>query len=155
MKKVEYWKCDYCRRATYRKGVMVKHENQCFRNPEVRACASCVFRKRVDAVVDQVTGQWRRMNDLEKGLLEGDGNPLYWDSDGNLREDWQYVLESIPKTVCLKKGVIMDRLTTNCDIYEQEVWDDEAKEDAKEQRRLRKKMLMAQGKWNRYGGKTK
>lgn len=41
MKVIEAYHCDYCKKYSKSKGVMTRHEKECYHNPVTRACATC------------------------------------------------------------------------------------------------------------------
>ena len=43
MEKVNVWKCDFCKRTSFNKGSIRKHEKKCFYNPETKSCATCLW----------------------------------------------------------------------------------------------------------------
>jgi hypothetical protein len=40
-KKVTKYQCNYCKKCWVAKSRANKHENRCFKNPEVKSCATC------------------------------------------------------------------------------------------------------------------
>lgn len=45
MKTIEAFKCNYCNKVYQLKKSCQAHENRCYKNPETRSCASCIFLK--------------------------------------------------------------------------------------------------------------
>lgn len=43
MKQVNIWKCDFCKKTSFQKGLIKKHEKICFYNPETQSCATCLW----------------------------------------------------------------------------------------------------------------
>jgi len=43
MEQVNVWKCSFCKKTSFHKGTIRKHERECFYNPETRSCASCLW----------------------------------------------------------------------------------------------------------------
>lgn len=41
MKIIEAYHCDYCKKYSKSKGVITRHEKECYHNPVTRACATC------------------------------------------------------------------------------------------------------------------
>lgn len=48
MKTIKAYKCDYCKKVYQFKKSCVSHEKRCYKNPETKSCASCVFLKQND-----------------------------------------------------------------------------------------------------------
>lgn len=43
MEKVNVWKCSFCKKTSFDKGTINKHEKICFYNPATRSCATCLW----------------------------------------------------------------------------------------------------------------
>jgi len=43
MEKVNVWKCSFCKKTSFHKGAINKHERKCFYNPATRSCATCLW----------------------------------------------------------------------------------------------------------------
>lgn len=43
MEKVNVWKCSFCKKTSFHKGSIKKHEKICFYNPATRSCATCLW----------------------------------------------------------------------------------------------------------------
>lgn len=43
MEQVNVWKCSFCKKTTFHKGSINKHEKICFYNPATRSCATCLW----------------------------------------------------------------------------------------------------------------
>lgn len=43
MEKVNVWKCSFCKKTSFHKGSINKHEKICFYNPATRSCATCLW----------------------------------------------------------------------------------------------------------------
>lgn len=41
MKVIEAYHCDYCKKYSKSKGVITRHEKECYHNPITQACATC------------------------------------------------------------------------------------------------------------------
>lgn len=41
MKEIKAFQCDYCKKYYKHKSSAKRHEDKCFKNPEVKACLSC------------------------------------------------------------------------------------------------------------------
>ena len=61
--KIEKWECEYCVKEYRTRGGCRVHEKRCFKNPGMRACASCGY-KMFQQVVESV--------DFEDGYDFGD-----------------------------------------------------------------------------------
>jgi len=68
MKKVEAWKCDFCRRTSATKAGMTSHERRCKNNPVKRHCITCVHGTEID---------WERPVELTKPLAVESYMPGY------------------------------------------------------------------------------
>lgn len=43
MEQVNIWKCSFCKKTSFHKGSINKHEKICFYNPATRSCATCLW----------------------------------------------------------------------------------------------------------------
>jgi hypothetical protein len=43
MEQVNVWKCSFCKKTSFHKGSINKHEKGCFYNPATRSCATCLW----------------------------------------------------------------------------------------------------------------
>jgi hypothetical protein len=43
MEQVNVWKCEFCKKTSFQKGSIKKHERKCFHNPETHSCATCIW----------------------------------------------------------------------------------------------------------------
>ena len=43
MKQVNIWKCDFCKKTSFQKELIKKHEKKCFHNPDTHSCATCLW----------------------------------------------------------------------------------------------------------------
>ena len=48
MRVIEAYHCDYCKKYSKNKGVITRHEKECYHNPVMRACATCKHLSNVD-----------------------------------------------------------------------------------------------------------
>lgn len=48
MIKIEAYHCEYCKKYSKSKGVMTRHEKQCYHNPVTKACATCKYLSQED-----------------------------------------------------------------------------------------------------------
>lgn len=43
MEQVNVWKCSFCKKTSFHKETINKHEKICFYNPETQSCATCLW----------------------------------------------------------------------------------------------------------------
>lgn len=48
MKTIEAYKCEHCNKVYQFKKSCASHEKRCYKNPQTRSCASCIFLKKID-----------------------------------------------------------------------------------------------------------
>ena len=48
MKTIEAYKCEHCNKVYQFKKSCLAHEKRCYKNPETRSCASCIYLKQGD-----------------------------------------------------------------------------------------------------------
>jgi len=48
MKIIEAYHCDYCKKYSKSKGVITRHEKECYHNPVTKACATCKHLRQED-----------------------------------------------------------------------------------------------------------
>ena len=50
MKQVQIYQCDYCKRTSFHKSNLRKHEKECFYNPETQSYATCLWFSRANGL---------------------------------------------------------------------------------------------------------
>ena len=73
MRTIEAYHCDYCKKYSKSKGVITRHEKECYHNPATKACATCAHfgqeeHKRPDFFIGQSATHLRPVCDLGIGL---------------------------------------------------------------------------------------
>lgn len=95
MRIIEAYHCDYCKKYSKSKGVITRHEKECYHNPVTKSCASCSHfgqedHKRPDSFTGQPATHLRPVCDLGIALyIEDEGRELgYKTALRNHCESW-------------------------------------------------------------------
>jgi len=107
MKQIKAFKCEYCKKVLLSRNGMSRHEKQCYYNPISHSCITCLH------LSDEYFYKGRILTDEEYFTREE-----IFDDEKMINKDNEYLFDCENKVYCTIKKVVLEKLKTQCNLYE-------------------------------------